>query len=214
MLIFGYKGTVKKYLSFDIGIFYLHYGNRIGTITQNGGLYKTNLGTSVSKGIESYVEVFPTKLFAANSKYGELSIFAANSLIDARYVKWNSTVDPNQSIENNQVENAPQYIHRFGANYHLNQFSCTYQLSSIGEVFSDAMNTLTPNATGTIGKILGYQVMDASLSYQLLERYNLKIGVNNLADEKYATRRASGYPGPGLIPGNGRSVFFNFGATF
>jgi Fe(3+) dicitrate transport protein len=56
--------------------------------------------------------------------------------------------------------------------------------------------------------------MDASFSYKFLERYNLRAGVNNLADTKYATRRAVGYPGPGLMPGNGRTVFVSIGAAF
>jgi Fe(3+) dicitrate transport protein len=32
-------------------------------------------------------------------------------------------------------------------------------------------------------------------------------------DEKYATRRATGYPGPGLMPANGRTFFITLGAT-
>ena len=112
------------------------------------------------------------------------------------------------------MENAPQYIHRLGATYYLKGFSATFQLSSIGDVFTDAANTETPNATGTIGKLSGYEIMDASLSYKFMERYNFKAGVNNIADEKYATRRAGGYPGPGMMPGNGRTIFVSIGASF
>jgi Fe(3+) dicitrate transport protein len=81
-------------------------------------------------------------------------------------------------------------------------------------VFTDAANTETPNAAGTIGKLSGYQVMDASLSYKFIKHYNVKAGVNNIADEKYATRRAGGYPGPGILPGNGRTIFLSIGASF
>lgn len=31
----GYRGTVKDFLSFDVGVFYLNYDNRIGTVAQN-----------------------------------------------------------------------------------------------------------------------------------------------------------------------------------
>ena len=132
-------------------------------------------------------------------------------------MKWNNPSivnDPSKSIENKRVENAPQYIHRFGATYSIKGFSATFQLSCIGNVFTDAANTETPNSTGTIGKLSAYQVMDASLSYKFMERYNVKAGVNNIADEKYATRRAGGYPGPGILPGNGRTVFLSIGASF
>jgi Fe(3+) dicitrate transport protein len=42
----------------------------------------------------------------------------------------------------------------------------------------------------------------------------IQVGVNNLTDEVYATRRAGGYPGPGIMPGNGRTFFFTVGAKF
>ena len=41
---FGYRGSVKNYLNFDVGLFYLQYDNRIGTLTQNGAPFKTNIG--------------------------------------------------------------------------------------------------------------------------------------------------------------------------
>lgn len=214
---FGYRGTVKNFLNFDIGLFYLHYNNRIGTFTQSGAPFKTNIGTSVNKGVESYIEIDLVKIFTKKSKLGSISIFASNSFIDAKYVKWNNpsiASDPTKSIENKRVENAPQYIHRFGATYYLKGFSATCQLSSVGDVFTDAVNTEKANATGTIGKLSGYQVIDASLSYRFMERYVFKAGVNNIADEKYATRRSGGYPGPGILPGNGRTIFVSIGGMF
>ncbi|MBK7303916.1 MAG: TonB-dependent receptor [Saprospiraceae bacterium] len=214
---FGYRGSVKNYLSFDVGLFYLLYDNRIGTLNQNGSPFKTNIGTSVSKGVESYIEINVVKIFTERSKMGSISFFASNSLIDAKYVKWNNPAissDPAKSIENKRVENAPPYIHRFGATYYLKGFSATFQLSNVGEVFTDAANTETPNETGTIGKLSGYQIMDASLTYKFMDHYTFKAGVNNITDEKYATRRAGGYPGPGILPGNGRTIFVSVGASF
>ena len=213
---FGFKGTVKNYLNFDVGLFYLYYDNRIGTLNQNGGTLKTNIGTSLSKGLESYVEIDVVKILTEKSKIGSVSIFASNSIIDAKYVKWNNpslNIDPTKSIEDKRVENAPQYINRFGATYYLKGFSATFQLNSIGDVFTDAVNTEIPNAAGTIGKLSGYEILDASLSYRFIEGYNLKAGVNNITDKKYATRRAGGYPGPGIMPGNGRTIFVSIGAS-
>lgn len=137
--------------------------------------------------------------------------------MNAKYVKWDNPAiagDPSRSIKNKRVENAPQFIHRFGATYSLKGFSATFQLNSVGDVFTDAANTEISNATGTIGKLSGYQVMDVSLSYKFMERYNINAGVNNIADEKYATRRAGGYPGPGIMPANGRTIFVSIGASF
>jgi Fe(3+) dicitrate transport protein len=107
-------------------------------------------------------------------------------------------LDPTKSIENKRVENAPNYIHRFGATYTYKKLSITYQYNAVGDVFTDAANTELANATATIGKLSGYNVMDLSLTYQFLDIYNFKAGINNLTDEKYATRRSGGYPGPGM----------------
>jgi Fe(3+) dicitrate transport protein len=38
--------------------------------------------------------------------------------------------------------------------------------------------------------------------------------VNNLSDERYFTRRAGGYPGPGILPADGRNVYFSVGVKF
>lgn len=214
---FGYRGNVKNFLNFDIGIFYLQYNNRIGTITQNSVPFKTNIGTSISKGIESYIEINPIKIFTENVKLGTFSIYASNSFIDAKYTEWNNPLianNPLLSIANKRVENAPLFIHRFGGTYYLKEFSLTFQYSTVSDVYTDAANTELANVTGTIGKLSGYKIMDASCSYRFLKNYNVKAGINNITDEKYATRRSTGYPGPGLLPGNGRNLFISVGASF
>lgn len=213
----GFRGSLKNFLLFDIGVFYLQYENRIGTLTVNNLPYKTNIGNSVSKGIESFIEIDFVKLFIENTNFGSVKVFASNSFIDAKYVKWNNpdiALDPFKAIEGKRVENAPKSIHRFGASYDIKGFSATVQYSRVGDVYTDAANTETPNAAGTTGKLSGYQVWDASMSFKFLERYSIKAGVNNFTDEKYATRRAGGYPGPGILPANGRTVFISFGANF
>jgi Fe(3+) dicitrate transport protein len=212
----GYRGSYKNFLTFDVGMFYLNYDDRIGTITQNAEAFKTNIGTSVSKGIESYIELDIVKIFSENTKYGSISIFAANTFMNATYVGWNNPLianDPTKAITNKRVENAPNYIHRFGATYYLNYFSASLQFSNVGDVFTDAVNTEQPNAAGTIGKLNAYEVIDFSLALKVLKNYSFKAGINNLMDEKYATRRATGYPGPGLMPANGRTFFITLGAT-
>lgn len=213
----GYRGKIRNFLTFDISAFYLNYNNRIGAITQSGTLFRTNIGTSVSKGIESYIEINVLSLFCKNNKYGNLIIYASNSFIDAKYTKWNNpaiTNDPLKSIENKRVEYAPENIHRYGLTYKLNGFSFTTQLSDVGSVYTDASNTEIANTTATIGKLQGYRLIDASFAYTFLEKYLVKAGVNNLTDQKYATRRAGGYPGPGLLPGNARTYFITIGANF
>jgi len=212
---FGYRGQIKNYLSFDISAFYLNYDHRIGTISQNNLPFRTNIGTSVSKGMESFFEIEPVRFFTNHSKIGYINLFASYAYVDARYTQWNNPAianDPLKSIEGKRVENAPQHIGRYGATYNIGNFSTTFQFNQVAEVFTDAANTVSPNATATIGKIDGYTVMDASLTYLFGGKYNLRAGVNNLNDARYVTRRAGGYPGPGLLPANGRTGFISIGA--
>jgi Fe(3+) dicitrate transport protein len=45
-----------------------------------------------------------------------------------------------------------------------------------------------------------------------MKNFNIRTGINNLLSEEYATRRAGGYPGPGIIPGEGRTFYISIGA--
>jgi Fe(3+) dicitrate transport protein len=213
-LDFGFRGKFKTFINFDVGGFYLNYDNRIGTITQNNLPFRTNIGTSVSKGIESFIEIDPIRIFTDKARFGNIRLFVSYAYVDAKYTKWNNpsiSNDPAKSIEGKRVENAPQNIGRYGATYSYKKFSATYQINQVSEVFTDAANTEKANATSTVGKLDGYTVMDLSLTYLFAEKYNLKAGINNLADTKYATRRAGGYPGPGLLPANGRTMYVSIG---
>lgn len=213
----GFRGNVKEFLFFDVSGFYLNYENRVGQIaTSPTNLLRTNVGTSVHKGLEMYIEFNPLKAFNPKTTLGSLNIFASLSWIDARYTDFiRRTYQNNQLIESNlkdkKVENAPQNIHRIGINYVLRNFSLTWQMSMVGETFSDADNTTTPTANGQNGLIPAYEVMDISGTYRFLDKYNIRFGINNLGDKRYFTRRAGGYPGPGLLPADGRTFFLSFG---
>ncbi|MFC5282373.1 TonB-dependent receptor domain-containing protein [Pedobacter alpinus] len=221
---FGYRGKVSNYLNFDVDYFHLNYDNRIGTITQLNSnsqpfQFRTNLGRSVSKGFEAYIEVNPITAIFKRSNVGYVSLFASLAHIDATYQDFKTTsVSNGQVVESNlagkRVENAPRSINRFGATYDFKSFSITWQLSKIGKAYADASNTETPNAAATTGLIPAYSVQDLSASYKFLKHYNIKAGVNNLTDERYFTRRAGGYPGPGIMPADGRIAYLSLGVKF
>lgn len=221
---FGYRGKVKNYLNFDVDYFYVNYNNRIGTITQTNTAnqryqFRTNLGRSISQGFEGYVEFDPITAFFKKSKIGYVSIFASVAFIDATYRNFKTTSVVNgQVVEGNlsgkNVENAPRKINRFGVSYNKKGFSITWQLSDIGKAYADASNTETANAAATTGVIPAYTVQDISASFKFLKHYNVKTGVNNLTDERYFTRRAGGYPGPGILPADGRTFYLSGGIKF
>lgn len=208
----GYRGNIGNVFNFDVTAFLLHYDNRIGSYAVNAKNYRTNIGNSVSKGIESYMEFTPTALMP-EFKGGQISIFAALSFIDARYTKWNNP-DKTKDQTNKLVENAPQQIHRLGIHYRLASFATSFQYSIAGVCYSDALNTTVPNHAATIGEIPQYEVADWSASYTLKKLYQFNMGINNVFNKAYFTRRSGGYPGPGLLPAEGRTWYIGLGIKF
>jgi Fe(3+) dicitrate transport protein len=205
----GYRGTIGNVLSFDVSVFRLEYGNRIGNYAVNGRNFRTNIGTSVSKGVESYIEFTPTSLLKY-FKGGQVNIFATMAFIDAVYTEWNNP-DATKNQKDKKVENAPQQIHRFGLNYRYKTISTTFQYSVVGSCYADALNNEKANAAATVGKIAGYEVADWSVSATLLKRYKVNAGINNVFDTRYFTRRSGGYPGPGILPADGRIWYVGVG---
>ncbi len=210
----GFRGKVKNFLQFDISTFYLQYNNRIGTVTvDNPGStpssYRliTNVGASTSKGIESYVEFNPVKAFSATNKT-DLIIFTSYSFLDATY----SGDHKDANTKGNKVENAPANIFRGGITAGYQHLLFTAQLSFVDDTYSDANNTRQASPNGQVGLIPSYSLLDLSASYKFTNRVNIKAGINNLLDERYFTRRAGGYPGPGALPGDGRTFFVSLGA--
>jgi Fe(3+) dicitrate transport protein len=82
----------------------------------------------------------------------------------------------------------------------------------MSDSFSNASNTPT-SADGTQGLNPAFRVWDLAGTYRW-GRYQLRAGLNNLTNEFYFTRRATGYPGPGIIPADGRTVFAGILARF
>ena len=206
----GYRGKLKDFFQFDVSGYYLQYNNRIGTITVSGTpSYRliTNVGSSTSKGIESYIEFNPVRAFTDNKK-ADLIIFGSYAYTHARY----SGDHKDANTKGKKVENAPDHIFRGGVSAGYKAFLLTAQFSHVGETFSDANNTLAPTANGNNGLIPSYTITDLTATYKFSKGLNIKTGINNLFDERYFSRRAGGYPGPGALPGDGRTFFISVGA--
>jgi len=207
----GYRGKIKDFLQFDINGFYLKYNNRIGVIIPSGASYRliTNVGNSRSLGFEGFMEMNLLRLICSNSK-SALKLFATYSYTDARYD--NNYKD--ESIKGHQIENAPRNIIRSGLSYVHKSLTITGLFSYVDACFSDAGNTVKPTSNGQTGIIPSYRIYDLSGEYDINKSFVIKSGINNLLNVKYFTRRSSGYPGPGLLPGDGRTFFISLGTRF
>ena len=220
----GWRGSIKEFLFFDVSAYYLQYNNRVGIIEQqrtDASFYRlrTNVGNSTSKGAELLVEFSPVKAFVKKSTFGNISVFASLAFIDARYgdfrvVTKNGNALLETTLKNKRVEHAPQRIFRTGITYAFKKITATVQYNYTGQAFSDANNTVAPSGTGVNGLIPSYQIVDLAATYKINERFQIRGGLNNLLNEKYFTRRAGGYPGPGILSADPRNFFITIGAKF
>ena len=205
----GYRGKIKDLLQFDVTGYYLKYNNRIGAITPSGTSYRliTNVGNSSSKGFEGFMELNVLRFISPAAK-SEIKFFTAYSFTDARY----NEDYKDENIKGKQIENAPRHIVRSGVTFNYKCLTVTQQFSYVDACYSDAGNTKLPNANGQTGVIPSYHIFDLSAGFKINTAFTIKSGINNLLNEKYFTRRSSGYPGPGILPGDGRTFFISLGA--
>jgi len=205
----GWRGRPADALTFDVGGFWIRYAGRLGLVTgadSDGTPFtiRTNVATSVQRGVEAYVELQPSRLLGLRGLEG-VSLFDAFAFTDAKYV--------DGEFAGNDVEYAPKYVNRIGVTYARGAASATLQASSVSRQFGDANNTIS-SVDPNVGVIPAYHVIDVSARVRLGAKYQISGGMNNLADAHYFTRRTDEYPGPGIIPSPGRSLYLSAGATF
>lgn len=207
----GYRGNFGQLAKFDVSGFYLFYGDKIGKLTTqapDGSSYQltTNVGNSVHVGFELFASVSLLEAFES-----DLSLFSAVAYTHARYAA--ATLNNNGeniSIDGNMVENVPDWNNRFGLEFTHKGLRTSLQVTQVSKQYADANNT-TFVATGAVGLIPEYALLDWSVNYNFLKNYDIGGGVNNLTDAQYFSRRINMYPGPGILPGDGRTFYITLG---
>ena len=208
----GLRGNRDAKLYYDITAFLISYEDRIGTIlksdTQSFQIYRyrTNLSNSRNIGVESLIETDLMKLFF-NDKH-ELIM---RTYLNIAHIRSNYINAKDKSVEGNKVEYVPEWNIKIGVQTKFKNFSASIQYSYLTEQFSDASNALqTSNAVS--GIIPAYDVLDFSADYNY-KRLKISAGVNNVLNAIYFTRRAEGYPGPGIIVSDPRSYYIGLGIS-
>lgn len=200
----GHRGETAT-LAWDVSLFELQYGNRMGTVAQSdaGGFFnlRTNVGDSRTRGLEVFVqhrrEIGPAKA----------TLFTSTSWMDARYQRATSRVgQANLAVDGNRVQSVPELISRSGLTLAGGPASVTLLYSYTAGSYADALNTRTPSANGAVGLVPSSGIVDLTGSWRFSDRLGLSVSINNLADRSYFTKRPEFYPGPGVWPSDGRSV--------
>jgi Fe(3+) dicitrate transport protein len=207
---FGFRGLQKKYLTFDLALFYVFYGNKIGLAPKSGTTYKerTNIGDAVNLGLEAFAEIDLIGVFKDSAKHN-LNLFVNLAYIDAKYV---NSKEPNYIGK--QVEYVSPFIFKTGIKWKHSKFAFQVQMSYNSDQFSDASNSITPSGDAIIGVVPSYMVFDFSSKYVISKCLQFEVGVNNFTNEQYFTRRATAYPGPGILPSDGISGYLTLQYQF
>lgn len=206
----GFRGKIlNNAVRFDASLFFLNYQNRIGVgeiIIQDPAFgdkavaFRTNIGNARIIGLETYIEADVLKLLKKERKDWSLSWFTNLSALHGRYTSGRS------DFIGNEVESIPPFSIKTGINARWRNLKIAYQFAYTATHFSDATNAKSV-VDATRGLIPAYSIQDISLSYEL-KRFGFSAGINNLTNAFYFTRRAAAYPGPGIIPADGRNFYF------
>ena len=204
----GIRGKIKKMISFDLNLFHLSYQNRIGFIQkafQDGSVKseRGNVGNANLSGLESLIDLNLSELFRLNIKKYSLNSFINYSFIKTKYSKSNIP-----GIEGKKVEFVPKDNLKFGLRFGYKNLTLNMQYSYVSEQYTDSSNAVEGNLSGVIGLIPEYEIIDLSGAFKL-NKFKLEFGINNTLNEAYFTRRATGYPGPGIIPSSGRNFYLS-----
>jgi Fe(3+) dicitrate transport protein len=201
----GIRLTLKDLLYLDFSAYYLRYNDRIGTVLKEDEStyvlyrYRTNISDSRNIGAECFAEIDLLKLFNKQAQH-KLSYFVNASYTDAKYIS-----SQQNGFNNKFVELVPTSILRSGLTYKYKGFSTTVQGSYTADQFADASNSkFSTNAI--TGIIPAYTICDLSAQYTY-KFLNVSAGINNFLNEIYFTRRAEGYPGPGILPSDPRNFY-------
>ena len=210
----GWRGKIGNVFRFDASAFYLRYKNRIGigeivvpdpVVVEKTVAYRTNIGDAHILGLEAYAELDLLNTDSGPKGRTQLLWFVNASLLHGQYLSGQSFV------VGNQVELIPPVSVKTGLTFRYRSLLASYQYSYVHEHYTDATNAEFV-VDATRGLVPSYSVHDFSLTWNW-RFLQVSTGVNNMLNASYFTRRATAYPGPGIIPAQARSLYLTVGIT-
>jgi len=208
----GLRGRMNKDVSFDFSSYLLSYQDRIGIILDNRANRKRkNVGDARIIGLESLIDFNLKQIFLKDKEQLKLNWFINTAYTYSKYTDSEET-----NVIGKRVEFVPLFNIKTGLNIGYKNIFVNGQFTYLSEQFTDVQNSEAAlegdSRAGIIGEIPAYQVFDLSSKWSN-KRYSIETGINNILNHSYFTRRATGYPGPGIIPSDGRRFYFTFGIT-
>jgi Fe(3+) dicitrate transport protein len=207
----GIRGQIANKVSFDSSVFVQYYNDKIGeyeTINPNGSAatvrLRDNIGTALTYGFETVIDWSINKTFFKNQPSFVWNLFTNAAFTKSKYLKSDA---PN--VQGNEVEFVPLLNLKAGSGLGYKNFMSSLQITYMSSQFTEAKNNKTnlkDNTFGIFGQIPAYYVADFSCSYKL-NHWRLEASITNFTNNSYFTRRATGYPGPGILPSDSRTFY-------
>ena len=207
----GLRGVLLDGLRFDFSLFQLNYEDRIGlfattvpdpVIIQRVVLLRTNIADARTRGAEATVG---GTIFEDAERETRLEGLLTGSVMTSRYI-----ASEESAFRDKEVELVPDFILRGALNFSFRKWGMDIGGHAVGAQFTEATNAVwTSNAIH--GEIPAFAVFDLGIDWRGGAGWDLRLSVNNLTDARYFTRRAAAYPGPGILPADGRSVQLTIG---
>ncbi|CAI8303631.1 MAG: Fe(3+) dicitrate transport protein FecA [Owenweeksia sp. TMED14] len=206
----GIRGNVGNIISYDVNSFLLLYKKRIGFIqkAQADGNVKSergNIGDARILGVESMLELNLSRLTRTKLK---VKCFLNTAFIQSEYIS-----SQQNGIVGNNVEFIPKINLKTGLKSRYKYFRSYVQFTYLSDQYTDASNAIESNLSGINGIIPSYGILDMNISYKR-NFYSIESGINNILNNSYFTRRATGYPGPGIIPAPRRNFYLTLELKF
>ncbi len=202
----GIRSEQTSSYNYDISAFYLNYNNRIGEVQyyDSGNRVlrdRTNIGQAIIMGLEMYAEANFLRLANPSSTNWSAVLFSNLALIHSDY-----KASQIPGVKGKEVEFVPDINLKTGLRLSYKELKASFQYTHLSNQFTDATNAAEGGVSAVVGLIPAYSIMDAGISYQF-KRFKLEGNINNLSNTIYYTRRATGYPGPGILPSDNRSFY-------
>lgn len=203
----GVRGKIGKNLSYDASVFGLLYQGKIGTNFEDRiGWVRDNIGDALIYGVESLFDFNLKNMLWEDNNAIMSNVFLNTAFTNSSYI----SSDFN-GVEGNNVEFVPLVNLKTGAGFGYKNFMANIQYSYLSQQYTDVTNApYDPNNATTVeGAIPAYDILDLSFSY-VYKKIRVETGVTNVLNNSYFTRRATGYPGPGIITSDPRGYYFTF----
>lgn len=221
----GVRGSLGR-LGYTANVFGLRYNGRLGEVlvpevrvNANGQerptgriiRLRSNIGDAFIYGLETLLDYHFLDAKTARGTPYTMTAFANTSLTRSEYLASDIA-----GVAGKEVEFIPLLNLKTGLRFGYGNLLGSLQYAYLSDQFTDASNApqdRADNQSGIVGEIPAYGVMDLSLSYRW-RKFSFEGGAGNLLNATYFTRRATGYPGPGIIPSAPRTFYFTVGATW